>query len=546
MFLASHLNPNPMKTAIALSLGLAFTLSSCTSRNDESEVQEDIPLVQDGPVVVSFKNPHDIETKFHFYSAASNDSSWVGKINIATLFYDDTQASLNDFSDNPDFVFDTLTINSAKDYQIFRHTVNYFDRNDYVLQKGDSIQIEYKNRKPHLVFQNRRFLKYDSKFDSLTRSYFEQEQYSPLGKYREANGLAMAAFFSDKEALAKSKSLTSNQRTDRNHRIIVDVRNKHYADAKSYLSKENSLLDSLKSIKEISTVPYHFYKERNKYLGHLLDVQTDRLTRPHITAILRAHQVNRFGYPDIYYQQFTEAVGEKYVEEKVDYVDPTKPSPRDYKQVFDQIDTSSLFPEKDRNYLLTKEIKRIHDTFSHDDFIAYFKAYETKVKDTSLVKSVREDFALEFDDRRSETASVVLTDLGGKKLTFDDVKARHKGKVIYVDFWASWCGPCREAMPASAELRKVLQGKDVVFMYLSIDGSITPWKKASIAEKLDNYPETYLIVNSKTSDFLKQNKLTEIPRYMIFDKKGRLTHANAPHVESGEVGLLLTRLADKL
>jgi len=83
-------------------------------------------------------------------------------------------------------------------------------------------------------------------------------------------------------------------------------------------------------------------------------------------------------------------------------------------------------------------------------------------------------------------------------------------------------------------------------MYLSIDGSITPWKKASIAEKLDNYPETYLIVNSKTSDFLKQNKLTEIPRYMIFDKKGRLTHANAPHVESGEVGLLLTRLADKL
>ncbi|MBU1822409.1 MAG: TlpA family protein disulfide reductase [Bacteroidetes bacterium] len=311
------------------------------------------------------------------------------------------------------------------------------------------------------------------------------------------------------------------------------------------MKKENSLLDSLKSIKEISLVPYHFYKERNKYLGHLLDVQTDHLSRPQITAILKEHQLNRFGYPDIYYQQFLEAVGEKYIEEKVGFIDDNKPSERDYKQAFRQIDTSSLFPEKDRNYLLTKEIKRIHGTSSHDDFITYFKLYEGKVKDTALVNSARKDFALEFDDQRSETASVVLTDNNGKKLTLDEVKAKHKGKVIYVDFWASWCGPCRQAMPASADLRKALQSKNVVFVYLSIDGSITPWQRASTAENLAKYPENYLIVNSQTSDFLKQNKLSEIPRYMIFDKTGRLTHARAPRVESGEVGLLLSALADK-
>lgn len=197
------------------------------------------------------------------------------------------------------------------------------------------------------------------------------------------------------------------------------------------------------------------------------------------------------------------------------------------------------------DYLLTKVIKRIHGTFSHEDFLTYFKLYEGKVKDTSLVNSVREDFALEFDDRRSETASVVLTDLTGKKLTLDDVKARHKGKVIYVDFWASWCGPCREAMPASADLRKTLKDKNVAFVYLSIDGSIKSWQKASEAERLSNYADNYLVVNTQTSTFLKQNKLSEIPRYMVFDKTGRLTHAKAPRVESGEVGLLLSTLADK-
>lgn len=533
-----------MKTIPTVLISLSFALFSCNSANQGNADLEGTP-VKSGPIVVSFKNGQDIETRLQFFYGESKDTTWMSKMELATLFYDDTQATLNDHSDKPNIISDPLSLTPAKDYLVFRHSINYFDANEYVLQKGDSVQIEYKNERPRITFQNRKILKYDAEFDSLTRSHFKQDQYSPVGRYREARGLAMAAYFSNKEALAENKILTSNQRTDRNHRLTVEVRNRHYAEAKSYLRQENSLLDSLKSLKELSPVPYHFYKERNKYLGHLLDAQTGHLTKPQITAILRAHQVNRFGYPDIYYQQFLEAVGEKYVEEKVDYVDATRPSPRDYKQVFHQIDTSSIFPEKDRNYLLTKEIKRIHDTFSHDDFITYFKEYEEIVKDTSLVNGVLEDFALEFDDRRSETASVVLTDFGGKKMTFDEVKARHKGKVIYVDFWASWCGPCREAMPASADLREVLKADKVVFVYLSIDSSVKPWQKASESENLDSYAENYLIVNTSTSDFLKQNKLNTIPRYMIFDKKGRLTHANAPRVESGGAGLLLTTLANK-
>ncbi len=533
-----------MKTALFLLLSLSFALLSCVSDDKEDDAAENI-VVGEGSVVVSFKNPSDIDARHHFFMAKKNDSTWIGKMNLAILFFDDTEAYMKYLPDKPDLIFDTLTVVPAKDFSIFRHFVNYFDVNEYILQKGDSVQVEYMINGPRLTFQNRKTLKFDTNFDSLASASLKRDRYSPLGKYLGVYALSMASYFSDKNMLNKDKGLTFKQKNDEKLRSMARFRNELYPESKDYLSNENRLLDSLKSFKEISTVPYYFYKERNKYLGHLLDLQTDHLDKPQITAILKAHQLNRFGYPEVYYQQFLEAVSQQYIEEKVDLVDNNKPSPPNYKQSFDQIDTSALFPEKDRNYLLTKEIKRIQGTFSHDDFIAYFKKYETKVNDTSLVNSVRNDFALEFDDRRSETASVVLTDLGGKKLTFEDVKARHNGKVIYVDFWASWCGPCRGAMPASADLRKALKGKDVVFVYLSIDGSITPWKKASTAEKLANYSENYLIVNAKTSDFLKQNKLSSIPRYMIFDKTGRLTHANAPRVESGGVGLLLTTLADK-
>ena len=534
-----------MKTAIALFLALTLAFPSCTSRNQEGDAQQ-IEPVGDGPVVISFKNPQDVDTHFNFFSASKNDSTWIGQMRLATLFYDDTQASLNTQDEKNIKTSEPLTVNPAKGYQVFRHAVDYFDDNEYVLQKGDSIQIEYKDKKPLLTIQNRKTSKYDLSVDSLVRAHFKQNKYSPLGRYLGAHDLAMAAFMSDKKARLAGKSLTSKQQKDRNHRMVEDFKNKLYAEAKIYLKKENSLLDSIKSIKEISTVPYYFYKERNQYLVHLLDVQTNHLAKPQVTSILKEHQVNRFGYPDIYYQQFLEAVEQKYIVEKTDVIiDKKGYTNQDFKSFFHQIDTSSLFPKKDRDYLLTREIGRIGNEYSHDDFLTYFKDYEATVKDTSLVNAVRNDFALEFDDRRSETASVVLTDLSGNKLTFDDVKARHKGKVIYVDFWASWCGPCREAMPASADLRKVLKGKDVVFVYLSIDGSITPWKRASTAENLASYPNNYLVVNSKSSDFLKQNKLSSIPRYMIFDKTGRLTHANAPRVESGGTGLLLTTLADK-
>lgn len=530
-----------MKTLLALSISVAFALFSCNPASQEDAELEGTP-VKGGPVVVSFKNPQDIENKFYFFFEQSNDTTWVGQERLATLFYDNSETYLNFEQDKKP---EAISIFPSNDFVIFKHSADFFDNNYYILQKGDSLFIEYKNKKPILTVSNRITPKQEFNIDELVRAHFKSDKYSPIGKYSNINSINLQKIMRSKRLMDEAGKLSPERIMDRNIKNRSELRNQLYSEVQIYLKTENRILDSLNKLNEISKAAYHFHKEKNKYLAYLIDMETDRMSESQITEILKNHQINSYGYPDIYYQQFLGSVANKFIVEKADFMHIKDGTNRNYRQVFNQIDTSSLFPEKDRNYLLTKEIKRIHDAFIHDDFITYFKAYEEKVKDTSLVNGVRQDFALEFDDRRSETASVVLTDLGGKKMTFDDVKARHKGKVIYVDFWASWCGPCREAMPASADLRKVLKDKKVVFVYLSIDGSIKPWQKASTAENLHNYAENYLIVNTSTSDFLKQNKLSSIPRYMIFDKTGRLTHANAPRVESGGVGLLLTSLADK-
>ncbi|WP_171037824.1 TlpA family protein disulfide reductase [Dyadobacter luticola] len=160
------------------------------------------------------------------------------------------------------------------------------------------------------------------------------------------------------------------------------------------------------------------------------------------------------------------------------------------------------------------------------------KIHTLKSGETSLILKAEKD-----------TNSIFLADMTGKKLTFDDIKKRHAGKILVVDFWASWCGPCREIMPESTKLVEALKGKDIVFVYLSIDDNVEKWKKANEQEKLTDYTENYLILDYRSSRFLKEQKLTFIPRAMIFDKAGRLKVSQTIVDGMGQLGYF-TKMAD--
>ncbi len=123
---------------------------------------------------------------------------------------------------------------------------------------------------------------------------------------------------------------------------------------------------------------------------------------------------------------------------------------------------------------------------------------------------------------------LLTTGFTTKNNSFDDFVSQNKGKVILIDFWASWCKPCREELKKLPKFKKKFDGKEIVYAYISMDIDEAKWKEAMAAEGIsDNF--NLLIRDVKGTQVLKGQQVQAIPRYMIINKKGELVNANAPH-----------------
>jgi thiol-disulfide isomerase/thioredoxin len=105
----------------------------------------------------------------------------------------------------------------------------------------------------------------------------------------------------------------------------------------------------------------------------------------------------------------------------------------------------------------------------------------------------------------------------------DSIISRYKGKVVVVDFWNTWCGPCLQAMQTSRELKQEMLNKDVVFVYLANTSSPKPlWEK-----KIQGIGGEHYYLNGKeweSISFSDKYGFDGIPTYLIFDKNRNLRH----------------------
>lgn len=122
-------------------------------------------------------------------------------------------------------------------------------------------------------------------------------------------------------------------------------------------------------------------------------------------------------------------------------------------------------------------------------------------------------------------------DISGKKISLPDLK----GKVVLVDMWATWCGPCRAEEPHWERLNEEFKGKPVAFVGVSVDQDKTKWD-AYVKQK--NLKGIQLHAGSD-NELSNAYKVNGIPRYLLIDKAGNLISADSPRPSDPKLKVLL-------
>lgn len=152
--------------------------------------------------------------------------------------------------------------------------------------------------------------------------------------------------------------------------------------------------------------------------------------------------------------------------------------------------------------------------------------------------SLPETFVETFRTRRAtvpgaEFPDVTLLDKDGNKVDF----SKFKGKYVYVDLWASWCGPCCREVPSLQALEKEFEGSDVEFVSISIDSTEAPWLKKMAQLNMHGNQ-----LWNKDGSLPKKLNVKGIPHFLIYGPDGKLHTYKATRPSDPETKELLSSL----
>jgi len=118
----------------------------------------------------------------------------------------------------------------------------------------------------------------------------------------------------------------------------------------------------------------------------------------------------------------------------------------------------------------------------------------------------------ESDETNKKAPEISLSDISGEKISLEKLR----GKVILLDFWATWCPPCRMSVPDLLELQNRYSAKKLQVIGIGLD------KKDNIILFAEQYKINYPVAAGDQSIANKYGGITGIPTMFIIDKKGNI------------------------
>lgn len=400
---------------------------------------------------------------------------------------------------------DTISFTPISDSVLVYHRYLPHSSIEFMLKSGDTAHIDYCNEVPYIRIVNRQTKKYDINFD-----YYKRKRYTVL------NGMQIF------DIIKNPLIYITYQQQDGIKTSLQKVVDEFYPRLLIELEDENLWLDTLLNSNQISINHYGFYKEKNKYTR--LNCKFEISKYENIANILTSYNDSIYANDFYgYYRSYFYNVGFHYLDSIYSSM-----KNNEYTKLYDRLDNTA-----DLKGVLYQDVKLyllqiIMNNYSFKERKDYFDRFISTVSDTLVVQQLKQRYKTLLDPQISNSTDLQLLAVDGEKTTLTEVLKECAGKVVYVDFWASWCSPCIKEMPHSSTLRNAYATKDVEFVYLAVNDKEQAWKAALEKADLKKVKHSYLILNSKDASFLTDHKINTIPRYMIFGKDGILLNDNAP------------------
>lgn len=187
-----------------------------------------------------------------------------------------------------------------------------------------------------------------------------------------------------------------------------------------------------------------------------------------------------------------------------------------YLNMLDTLVTNTEIKDQHATNLMMKQFQ----FFSGNSLDASMKCYNALCVNDSLKKQVNNEYA-EYERVYGNllpgklAPEFEMMSLDGKKYHLSDLR----GKYLFIDFWATWCAPCREEIPYMAKLQEYFaHDSRIALISISVDANVNSWRKFLEKEK----PEwAQYVVDAKNNAILeKEYRIFGIPHFMLLDPEG--------------------------